>query len=80
MILYPNETGRILDLDVRLPRLIEAMKFTGEVRRCEHNEEDRVNIYGIAVQFTNMDETKKDIFIKTITFFLKKQAAKPKKG
>ena len=42
----PYETGRILDLDVRLPRLIEPMKFTGEVKRCERNEEDKVNIYG----------------------------------
>ena len=76
----PYEPGQILDLEVQLPRLLEPMKFMGEVRRCECRDEEQVNIYGIAIQFTDMDQAKKDIFIKTITFFLKKQASKPTKG
>jgi len=74
------ESGQILDIEVQLPRLIDTMKFTGEVRRCEHSEEEKTNIYGVAVQFRDMDEQKKDIFVKTITFFLKKQATRPTKG
>ena len=76
----PYESGQILDLEVQLPRLVDTMKFLGEVKRCERNEEEKVNIYGVAVQFTDMDQAKKEIFIKTITFFLKKQAYKPTKG
>lgn len=70
----PYKIGQILDLEIKFPVLMEPMGFVGEVRRCEYNEEEKTGIYGLGVQFIEMDESKKDNFIKTVEFFLRKQS------
>jgi len=68
------EIGQILDIEVQFPSLLEPMKFVGEVKRYEENLDASVHIYGVAIQFQGMDEKKKNTFIETVNFFLKKQS------
>lgn len=69
----PYEVGQILELLIRFPSLVYPMWFAGEVRRCEAGEDKELPMHGIGVRFLEMDKEKKDEFIKTLNFFLKKQ-------
>lgn len=70
----PFNTGEALEIELTLPLLTEPMKFIGEVKRCIPSEDAKVKIYDIGVQFLDMDQDKKDKFIETVTFFLKKHS------
>ncbi len=69
----PYEVGQILELLIRFPSLTYPMWFAGEVRRCESSEDKESAMYGIGVCFLEMEKEKKEEFIKTLNFFLKKQ-------
>jgi c-di-GMP-binding flagellar brake protein YcgR len=70
----PFNAGEALEIEVTLPLLTEPMKFIGEVKRCIPRDDAKVKIYDIGVQFLDMDQNKKDKFIETVTFFLKKHS------
>jgi len=64
-----------LHIEIKFPSLREPMKFLGIVKRCEFNKEHKISPYYIGVQFTEMDEAKKNIFFQTLDFFLGKQGS-----
>ena len=70
----PLELGEILDIEIQFPTLEDPMKFVGEVKRCERSRDKNLAIHGIGIQFTEMDEGKRDTFYQTLDFFLKKQS------
>jgi len=67
------EIGKTVEMEIKIPRIEEPMYFIGEVKRCEEKNRGTTQLYGIGVQFQRMDEEKKDKFIETVVFFLRKQ-------
>ena len=63
-----------LHLEIQFPSIREPMKFQGIVKRCEYLAGKKISPYFIGIQFTGMDETKKNGFIQTLSFFLNKQS------
>lgn len=70
----PFNPGEVLEIEVTLPLLTSPMKFIAEVKRCIPSDDVKVKIYDIGVQFMDMDQDKKDKFVETVTFFLKKHS------
>jgi Tfp pilus assembly protein PilZ len=66
------DIGESLDINAQFPTLKDPIQFKGKVKRCE-SQQDKSGIYGIAICFSGMDETKKKEFSDTINFFLNKQ-------
>ena len=64
-------SGEILEIQVKLPAIKEPLLFKGQVKRCDRQEGG--NIYFVAVEFLEMDESKKEEFTRVMTFFIKKQ-------
>lgn len=64
--------GDILDIEVQFPMIMEAMKFIGEVKRCDERIEHKSS-YGIGIQFKDMDATKQNQFLDTLGFFMNRQ-------
>jgi len=64
--------GQLLDIEIQFPRLKEPMAFVGEVMRIDDQSGD-LQRYGVAVQFVDMEQEKKKIFIETLKFFIKQQ-------
>jgi len=69
----PYNVGELLDLQIRLPTLPEPVLLFGKVKRCSCEVGKPVNLYGIAVEFTNLDEEQKKCLAETVSFFLPKQ-------
>lgn len=67
------EVGKVIEMEIKIPRIEDPMYFIGEVKRCEEQKQGSTQMYGIGVQFQLMDEAKKERFIETVVFFLRKQ-------
>lgn len=68
----PYKIGEALEVLIQLPNLKDPMRFSGVIRRCEIGKGPQASQHLIGVEFTEMDGTKKTIFIQTLEFFLKK--------
>jgi len=69
----PYGVGQVLEILVKFPSMITPMQFIGEVKRCESGKDKQFSLHGIGICFLKMDEQKRQEFIETISFFLKKQ-------
>ena len=65
------EVGKAVELEIKIPSVDNPIYFMGKIKRCEERKKGTTQVYGTAVQFEMMDESKKDKFIEAITFFLK---------
>ncbi|RKY32985.1 MAG: hypothetical protein DRP74_01455 [Candidatus Omnitrophota bacterium] len=65
--------GEKLDVEIRFPLIAEPAKFVAEVKRCIE-EDPKIPKYAIGILFIDVDQEKKDAFIKTLDFFLKKRS------
>ena len=70
------EKGQVLDIQIFLPILKNPLFLTGEVKRCESHKQ--LSIYGVAVEFMELNAEQKDILIQTIDFFQRKKEEKNK--
>jgi len=69
---HPYKEGDILDIQIQLPTAKEPLRLTGEVKRCHPDKP--LGVYGIAIQFLDLDEQQKNIINETIAFFLHKRS------
>lgn len=67
------EVGKTVELEIKIPSVENPIYFMGKIKRCEEKKQGSTQIYGLAVQFQLMDESKRDKFIEAVIFFLKKQ-------
>ena len=67
------EVGKVLEIRVQLPAFRMPIQFTGEVKRCESNQDNQISLYIIGIYFLEIDAEKKKEFVETISFFLKKK-------
>lgn len=65
--------GEVLEIEIQLPTVTDYMHFSGEVRRCEPDKKRHILRYGVAVQFTGLDEAKRRHFLLALEFLLKRQ-------
>lgn len=66
------KVGQMLSIKVQFPAVMGAMKFTGEVKRCDERREGKSS-YGLAVQFTEIDKARQTEFLDALGFFMNKQ-------
>ncbi len=65
------EKGQILDIQIFLPILKKPLFLSAEIKRCEGHQK-QLNLYGIAVEFIDLNDQQKDILKQTIDFFQQK--------
>lgn len=66
--------GEVLEIEIQLPTLTDFMHFTGEIKRCDPDQKKHITRYGVAVQFTGLDEAKRKHFLHALEFLLRRQA------
>jgi len=67
------EIGQILDIEVQLPVMREPLCCSGEVKRVEPKGTAPDSPCGVAVQFHEIEEDKKQKFQQVVDFTLKRQ-------
>jgi len=71
------ELEQLLDIEVQLPVLPEPMRCAGKVVRIEPKGEAKDSPCGIAVQFMEVEEDKKQKFQEVVDFTLKRLKEQP---
>ena len=68
------DVGHILELEIQLPVMEHPMHFLGQVKRVEPQSNISITQYGVAIQFVEMEISKKDKLEQIINFSLKRQS------
>jgi len=72
----PFNPGALLDIRIEFPGLESPMTFTGEVKRCLGRSGPRPSPYSVGVEFKTFEESKKEVFLQRLEFFVQKDSSR----